>query len=136
MHAMKRKLWTTALIGNIPVLLLCFLLVGPLLVLSNSLYDFDMKSNMTNDYHHDIVIVAIDDESLKELGAFPWDRKKYIPVIENLEKAGAMSIGFDIMFNEKSKSPESDKAFADALAKYDNIILPAQAEFSGKFNDI
>jgi adenylate cyclase len=136
MHAMKRKLWTTALIGNIPVLLICFLLVGPLLVLSNSLYDFDMKSNMTNDYHHDIVVVAIDDQSLKELGAFPWDRKKYIPVIENLEKAGAMSIGFDIMFNEKSSNPESDKAFADALAKYDNIILPAQAEFSGKFNDI
>jgi adenylate cyclase len=136
MHEMKRKLWKTAIWGNIPVLLLCFLLVTPLLVLSNSLYDKDMKSTMTNDYHHDVVIVAIDDESLKQLGAFPWDRKQYIPVIENLEKAGAMSIGFDVMFNEKSGSPESDKAFAETLAKYDNIILPAQADFTGKFNDI
>lgn len=133
---MQRKLWTTALIGNIPVLLLCFLLIGPLLVLSNSLYDLDMKSTMTNDYHHDIVIVAIDDESLKELGVFPWDRKRYIPVIENLEKAGVLSIGFDVMFNEKSSSPESDQALADTLAKYDNIILPAHADFTGKFNDI
>jgi adenylate cyclase len=136
MHAMKRKLWRTAILGNIPILLLCFLLVTPLLVLSNTLYDQDMKWSLTNEYHHDIVVVAIDDESLKELGAFPWDRKVYIPVIEALEKAGAATIGFDIMFNESSKSPESDKAFADTLAKYDNIILPAQAEFSGKFNDI
>lgn len=133
---MKRKLWTTALIGNIPVLLLCFLLISPLLVLSNSLYDRDMKGTMTNDYHHDIVVVAIDDESLKELGVFPWDRKNYIPVIEHLEKAGVLSIGFDVMFNEKSSNPESDKAFAETLAKYDNIILPAQADFTGKFNDI
>jgi adenylate cyclase len=136
MHAMKRKLWNTALIGNIPVLLLCFLLISPLLVLSNSLYDRDMKATMTNEYHHDIVVVAIDDESLKELGVFPWDRKNYIPVIEHLEKAGVLSIGFDVMFNEKSSSPESDKAFAETLAKYDNIILPAQADFTGKFNDI
>jgi adenylate cyclase len=135
MHGMKRKLWTTALIGNIPVLLLCFLLISPLMVLSNALLDFDMKSTMNNEYHHDVVVVAIDDESLKELGAFPWDRKQYIPVIENLEKAGAKSIGFDIIFSESS-NPESDRALADTFAKYDNIILAAQAEFSGKFNAV
>src|SRR5665647_480755 len=99
---MKRKLWTTALIGNIPVLLICFLLIGPLLVLSNTLYDLDMTKTMTNDYHHNVVVVAIDDQSLKELGAYPWDRKQYIPVIENLEKAGVSSIGFDIIFSEES----------------------------------
>jgi adenylate cyclase len=105
------------------------------MILSNALYDFDMKNTMNNEYHHDVVVVAIDDESLKELGSFPWDRKQYIPVIENLEKAGVKSIGFDIIFSESS-NPESDNALAETFAKYDNIILAAQAEFSGRFNAI
>lgn len=133
---MKKKLWTTVLIGNIPVLLLCFLLMGPLLVLSNTLYDTNMKLAMNNEYHQDVVIVAIDDETLKDFGTFPFDRQKYVDVIENLEKAGVKTIAFDIMFNEESKNPASDKALADTLAKYKNIIFPVQAEFSGKFNEV
>ncbi|MDB5056304.1 MAG: adenylate cyclase 1 [Bacilli bacterium] len=132
---MKRKLWTTAIIGNIPVLLLCILLISPLLVLSNALYDQDMKSSMTNDYKHNIVIVAIDDESLHQIGTFPWKRTTYIPVIDKLEKMGVKSIGFDVMFNEASNEAD-DNALAAEFAKYKNIILPAQAEFSGKFNEI
>jgi CHASE2 domain-containing sensor protein len=34
----------------------------------------------------DIVIVEIDDKSTRNIERFPFDRKKYIPVIERLNK--------------------------------------------------
>ncbi|WP_409345769.1 CHASE2 domain-containing protein [Paenibacillus sp. MBLB4367] len=130
---MKRKLWIAAIIGNVPTLLICFLLISALSVWNNALYDFNMKSTMSHDNGHDIVVVGIDDESLKEIGAWPWDRKVFATLIDKLEQAGAKAIAFDVMFNEKS-NVESDKALADVLAKHKNIIFPAQAVFEGSYN--
>lgn len=130
---MKRKLWIAAVTGNIPTLLICFLLISALSVWNNALYDFNMKSTMSHENGHDIVVVGIDDESLKELGAWPWDRKVFAELIEKLEQAGAKTIAFDVMFNEKS-NPESDKALESTLGKYKNVIFPAQAVFEGRFN--
>ncbi|WP_135554241.1 adenylate/guanylate cyclase domain-containing protein [Paenibacillus cymbidii] len=127
---MKKQL-KVSLIGNIPIVLICFLLVSSLSVLSNALYDFNMRNSMSQEYHQDIVVVGIDDKSLKENGAWPWDRSKYIPLIENLENAGAKVIAFDVMFNEAGANAESDKKLAETLGKYKNIIFPAQAVFEG-----
>jgi len=133
---MKKKLWTTAIIGNIPVFLICFLLIIPLLVLNNHLYDYDMAHSMNGDDPHSVVVVGIDDQSLSDIGSFPWDRSVYIPVIEKLEAGGVAAIAFDVMFAEKSHNPASDAAFAAVLAKYHNIILPVQADFTGKASDL
>ncbi len=69
-----------------------------------------------------VVIVAIDEKSINELGRWPWDRKVIAKLIENLNSYGAKTIAFDIIFSEPS-SPASDKALSDALQKNKNVIL-------------
>ncbi|MEA2104595.1 MAG: adenylate/guanylate cyclase domain-containing protein [Candidatus Cloacimonadota bacterium] len=70
----------------------------------------------------DVVIVAIGDQDFQELGQWPFPRSYYAKLIENLNKAGAKIIAFDIEFTEPTV-PEQDDVFAEAAAKYDNIIL-------------
>ena len=71
-------------------------------------------------------------ESLSAIGKFPWDRSTYAKVIEKLEQSGAAAIGIDVMLAEPSKNPADDKALADVLAKYSNIILPVQINYPSK----
>jgi len=58
--------------------------------------------NTTNN----IVIVDIDEKSLKTLGQFPWSRDIVSDILINLTNAGALIIGLDVFFAEKdTKSP-------------------------------
>ncbi|MDQ1340403.1 MAG: adenylate cyclase [Campylobacterota bacterium] len=52
----------------------------------------------------DVVIVDIDEKSLKELGQWPWQRKKFAQVLQNLATAEAGVIGLDIVFAERDNS--------------------------------
>ncbi|MDQ7023636.1 MAG: CHASE2 domain-containing protein [Candidatus Gracilibacteria bacterium] len=69
-----------------------------------------------------IIIVEIDDESIEKIGNFPFSRTEYIPIIENLTKAGAPVIGMDIIFADKS-TDKVDEKFAETLKKAGNVII-------------
>ncbi|WP_187273820.1 CHASE2 domain-containing protein [Paenibacillus sp. N3.4] len=79
-----------------------------------------------------IKIVKIDDKSLSAIGKFPWDRSTYAQLIEKLEESGAAAIGIDVVLAEPSKNPADDKALADVLAKYHNVIMPVQINYPSK----
>ena len=49
-------------------------------------------------------IVAIDDESLKRLGQWPWPRERLAELVETLKRAGAAAIAFDFLFAEKDRA--------------------------------
>lgn len=63
---------------------------------------FDMRFIVRGDREPagDIVIVAIDDESLARVGRWPWSREKIAKLIDNISSAGAKTIGVDILFPE------------------------------------
>ncbi|WP_041666804.1 CHASE2 domain-containing protein [Sulfuricurvum kujiense] len=74
-----------------------------------------------------IVIVDIDEKSLKELGQWPWSRDKVAHLLENLKGYGAAIIGIDVVFAEPDNS--SPKAvfrklgIADTnVADYDRML--------------
>ncbi|MEE9356049.1 MAG: EAL domain-containing protein [Methylococcaceae bacterium] len=79
-------------------------------------------------YHEppeDIVIVAIDDESISHLGRWPWSRWLHAGLIERLTEAGVKGVAFDIVFAENSlEDPASDIAFADRIKKNAKVVLP------------
>ncbi|HOI84044.1 MAG TPA: CHASE2 domain-containing protein, partial [Campylobacterales bacterium] len=52
----------------------------------------------------DVVIVDIDEKSLKELGQWPWSRNKFAKVLDNLAANSAGAIGLDIVFAEPDNS--------------------------------
>ncbi len=64
-----------------------------------------------------IVIVAIDDDSLAELGRWPWDRSITAELISKIASR-AKKVGVDIAFVEPS---DDDTALQDAIA--DNVVL-------------
>lgn len=63
----------------------------------------------------DIVIVDIDERSIKELGQWPWERDKFARILTHLSNYGAGIIGLDIVF------AEADKTSPNRLAKKWNI---------------
>ena len=55
----------------------------------------------------EVVIIDIDEKSLKKFGQFPWNRSVFARIIENVNTAEPKAIGFDVFFSEKDKqSPE------------------------------
>lgn len=71
----------------------------------------------------DIAIVAIDDDSLSQIGAWPWSRESHAALIQALSDAGARQIYYDILFMEPT-SPEADGALAEAVGNAGNVVLP------------
>jgi adenylate cyclase len=67
----------------------------------------------------DIVIVAIDDDSLEELGLLPWPRNYYAKVINHLNLSSV--IGIDIIFDLETNA-ENDTALAESI-KNANVVL-------------
>jgi adenylate cyclase len=62
-----------------------------------------------------IVIVGIDDASIKDIGAYPVPRDVYAQALTNLENAGAAVVAFDVGFPDP-RDPATDGKFATALA--------------------
>ncbi len=127
---MKAKILRGAVIGSVVATFLIILFLFGLFGswqnrLSDTLYTQHKAPN-------NIVIVAIDDKSIGEIGRFPWDREVYANFLNklSLSKASPSVIGFDISFLENSNS-KSDNDFANALKAFKNTKIVLATEKSG-----
>ena len=69
-----------------------------------------------------IVIVAIDDKSLDQLGHFlTWPRTYYADIIDSLNQNNARVISFDVLFSEKTPY---DEKLAESMKKAGNVVMP------------
>ncbi|MCP4077992.1 MAG: CHASE2 domain-containing protein [Gammaproteobacteria bacterium] len=90
----------------------------------NLLYDAQL-SFWSRTVSDDIIVIAIDDESLNELGHWPWPRSTHARLIDKLELESPRVIGLDIIFSEPDEhNPQSDKLFANAIENSGKIVLP------------
>ncbi|MEM4240260.1 MAG: adenylate/guanylate cyclase domain-containing protein [Candidatus Woesearchaeota archaeon] len=71
-----------------------------------------------------IVIVAVDDKSLQEIGRWPWNRTNYVALLKQLN--GSRIVAFDISFFEPSIFSE-DEALGRAMRSAGNVIIPKEA---------
>lgn len=85
-----------------------------------------------------IVIIDIDEKSLKALGQWPWSRDKVAKLLQNLSDLGAAIIGLDVVFAEPDNSspqrvlkqfglphenlPDYDAIFAQTIAQTPTVI--------------
>lgn len=69
-----------------------------------------------------IIVVEIDEKTLWYIWRFPFDRKVYVPFLENLKEAGVWIIGFDIIFADKTNSI-SDLFFSEAIKNAWNVVM-------------
>lgn len=76
-----------------------------------------------------VVIVAIDEKSLAQLGRWPWPRELLAEAVSKLGHARA--VGLNLLLAEHSEHPESDQALARAIAQNGKVYLPAFPEPDG-----
>ncbi|MEW6680579.1 MAG: CHASE2 domain-containing protein [bacterium] len=85
----------------------------------------DFRFNFQNrvKIFEDIVIIDIDDETIRQFGQMKGGtRVYYANVIDYLNQGGAKTIGFDMLFPEKSTIfPEGDQELANATGRARNV---------------
>jgi adenylate cyclase len=112
---LKKKIIKTLLVSIIiSIIITLLLLTGFLNTWESKVSDAFYSSSNTLD---DIVIIAIDDKSLQELGRWPWPRDYFAQVINNINQSSI--IGIDLSFFEPA---EGDSDLADSL-KTSNVVL-------------
>ncbi len=99
--------------------------------LSDILYDYRLQWTMPRTVDERIVILDIDEKSLKEEGRWPWSRDRLALLMDKLfDQYGVLVVGFDVVFAEKDQSSglqvlqklgqnqlKDDVGFQAALAK-------------------
>lgn len=78
-----------------------------------------------------VALVAIDDDSVREVGRWPWTRELFAQMTEKIvNQYGAASIGYDVIFSEPEReNPKADENFAAVVEKYsDKVILGTFSE--------
>lgn len=73
----------------------------------------------------DIVIVAIDEPSLKRLGRFPWQRSLMARALDSLASAQPKAIALDVLYIEPTTRTD-DAALASAVERAGNVVVAAQ----------
>jgi EAL domain-containing protein (putative c-di-GMP-specific phosphodiesterase class I)/CHASE2 domain-containing sensor protein len=72
----------------------------------------------------DIVLIKIDDESLRQLGGWPWPRRNHARLTDALTNANAKRIFLDVSFLGAS-NPKDDLLLADAIQRSSRVVLAA-----------
>ncbi|MCW2389619.1 CHASE2 domain-containing sensor protein/nitrogen-specific signal transduction histidine kinase [Sphingobium sp. B11D3B] len=70
-----------------------------------------------------IVLVEIDEESLRRIGRWPWRRDIHADLVESLARAKPRAIAYDVLFTEDGDKSK-DRQLGAALAKAHPIFLP------------
>ena len=109
--------WFTGLI--ITFILLIFTSSDFIASLERSAYDYGVKSS-SRIPSDKIAIIAIDDQSINNIGRWPWSRDIHAQMLDILAQSGAKAIGQTVFFSEPQLDPglqfirELKQKFADS----------------------
>lgn len=93
--------------------------------IQNKIDDTKLNSSLNSTTNAEAAIVAIDEDSISEIGRWPWSRDVMADLVEEIIKHGARSVTFDVVFSEAQReNPAADKKFGAVVQKYqDRVIL-------------
>lgn len=77
-----------------------------------------------------VIIVELSEESIKSLPhRFPWPHSYYARLVRNLKRAGALAVGFDIMFEQPdAEDSTSDEDFRNAIRETGFVVVGGKIE--------
>ncbi len=111
------------------ILLAASLLVGwvsadrALLRVDNLIYDRLLQANRPASSDA-IIVVAIDDESLRRVGRWPWPRQTHATLVDSIAAAKPRTIGYDILFTEAAADVAGDASLGEAVRRAGNVYVP------------
>lgn len=95
-------------------------------------YDFAIEAGAADAEHReDILLIAIDDTSITNVGAWPWDRSRHAQIVQQLATSQARSITLDVLFLEPT---DADSDLAKALSLAQSSYLPLYVTSPGPNN--
>ncbi len=115
-----KKDWFAGLIVTIIFILLTNSQGIEKLELAN--YDFAMNQ-LSRDPQQNIAVISIDDQSIENLGRWPWPRSLQAEMIEKLAQGGASVIGNTILLSE-AETHISNKIIDDAIKNLESKSNP------------
>ncbi|NWC75985.1 CHASE2 domain-containing protein [Pseudomonas sp. P7759] len=128
-HGLVREwLW----IGLLLLPITAYLSLSPGLALNNPLYD-SLRRLTPLPVDPRILLVTIDDSSLKKLGRWPWPRSLHADLIDRLSAAQPAGILFDVIFSERG-DPANDKRLAESVCNAGNVLLPLLREGAASYS--
>ncbi|HEX3358879.1 MAG TPA: adenylate/guanylate cyclase domain-containing protein [Tepidisphaeraceae bacterium] len=77
-----------------------------------------------------IVHVDIDDDSLNDIGHWPWPGAKLAKIIDEISLAKPKVVGLDMYFPEAAPNESDDNALAASIKRAGNVMLPISIEFN------
>lgn len=110
------------------------------------LVSFETLDNRYNDVKYQIrgatpttapvALIAIDDDSVREVGRWPWSRDLIAQMTDKLLHYQAASIAFDVIFSEPEReNPKADENFGAVVEKNaDRVILGTFSENETRTN--
>lgn len=114
----REFLGVTLLVSILTTLITYFI---PIHSADRFLYDISLRQSHHRPANEDIVIIVIDDQSLAQLGPWPWRRILHAQLLRQLSKAKA--VGYDISFLGPSYYPDDDKEFTQAIKEHGRVVL-------------
>lgn len=144
-HGYKRGWWQIAVAGSWLVLVAgaTGLNLGLITLWERQIQTLFFELRGAQSAPEDIVILAIDDESMSQgqsyptdaetrallapIKQWPWQRQAYAIAIQRLLDSGAKVVALDVLLTtESAYGPADDQALAQVLAKYgDRVVLGA-----------
>jgi serine/threonine-protein kinase len=105
---MKKNFWTSDWFLGLVILLVFLVASGSswMAALERSAYDFAMRIN-DRQAGDKVAIIAIDDESIANIGRWPWSREVHAEMIDLLSQNRPKVIGHTVFFLE----PQQDQGF-------------------------
>lgn len=80
-----------------------------------------------------IIFIDISDDSISQIGRWPWDRMWQAGLVNILKEYGARAVVFDILFSEKQNN-QSDNLFNLAIEESKNVYLPIIINYENVFD--
>src|SRR5262245_23030661 len=113
----------------------CFVAIAILLLswttyfaeLNSTAYDFILRLAGPVPVKSPTLIVAIDEDSLRRKGRWPWSRDQIAQLIDRIESGKPRAIAVDLLLDDKT-TPDEDGALAAAIANAHAIVLATRLD--------
>jgi signal transduction histidine kinase/CHASE2 domain-containing sensor protein len=103
--------------------------LSALLPLEHAAYHLLFQTRGEVDWDDRLVLVAIDDASIRQLGRFPWPRQSFVKLLDVLNPADPSVIAIDLIWSESSPD---DAALADRMAQSGRVVLATAQDQLGQ----
>ncbi len=126
MNSKRSQILIVTIIGvsaSILIFIIAFIFSDFFTAWEDKTADYRLKLRGKIDTHPNIVLIDIDDSSMKTIGRWPWDRAYHGKMIDVLSASKAAVIGYDILFDHPAQS-EGDMVLINATSNAKYLLYP------------